>query len=112
MHVGLVGKRSRLPAVHSSRDHGHMVDAAYFSRHVPADFFETRASKQLHLSRDMFDAREPVVVLERSFSERCASDTQPRALGKSSQDEIEVLTVERNVSVEIADDLVIEVAHP
>src|ERR1700733_9836260 len=99
MNAYLVGESPSLPALHSCGNNCDMVDAAAFDRSISTDGFEALPPEQLATAPDIFDVREAVVVLQRSFSERRSTDAEFGVFGEVAQEILEVVGLDRHVAV-------------
>src|SRR5205085_9729298 len=104
--IGSFRKGSCRPAFHPGCRYGDKIHAAVFDRRVSTDGFEALAPEELARSGDMVDTDEPVVVLKAAFGKWRPGHAKARHLFKTLEQEGKVVRSERNVRVEIADDVV------
>ncbi len=89
-----------------------MIDAASFQGHVyPPIVFKTLPPKKLATAPDVFNVRKAIIVLKRSFSERRSSNAELRLLGQFAHNMSKVFTSERNIGIEIAYDVGVQILH-
>src|SRR5262245_17156977 len=102
--------RARVPAPHAGGGDGDPVDAARAMRHVAADLPEALTPEQLALAGDVVLALEAVRIraVAAVLLEDGAGHAQPRILGEAFEEKLQVILLERDVTVEIADDVVLE----
>src|SRR5882762_677585 len=112
MNTDLLSERSCLPTLHSCGYDRDMINATTFDGGVSADFFVTLSPEQLTASPNVFDVGKAVVVLPRSFSEGRPSDTKLRVFSELAQEELEVLRLNRHVSIKIANHLRAHILRP
>src|SRR5579871_4690828 len=114
MHEGLFSKRARVPADHSGGRDCHPVNAAGLAGHIAADLLETPAPEDLALARNIrlsFEAVGSRIVSVR-LPEYCAGNAQPPILGELGKKKLEMIGVERDVSIQVADNLVLQLFYP
>src|SRR5215510_9460838 len=104
----LFNKRAGLPAPHPCGGHGDPIDRAALDRDIATDGLEAPATKNLASARYMIEIRPGVGVsvliwLVDIFYEGRAGHTQLCVLRKPSEQELEVVRGERNVCVQIPD---------
>ncbi len=107
----LLGERAGAPTAHARARDRRPVDAAALDGLVAADLLVARAPEHLAGARHVLDVGEAVVVLVIAFAERGARDAEPGVLREAAQEELEVVRVEGDVGVEVADDVVGQVAQ-
>src|ERR1700676_1633081 len=112
MNAGLFKKCFGLPLFHTSRSHGEQINAPSLTRDVSADFFEAFASKQLAGAGNMLVGDDAVVVLNRFLTKRRSGDSQSWIFTELSQQKFEVFLVERDIGIEVADDVVAQFGQP
>ena len=105
MLTDFVGEGLSMPTFHSCRKHGNYIEAPTFDWNITSDFLEAFAPEQLARARDVVGAAESEVVGFFPFAERCPCETQLRILGKLAKQELIVIFGERNVRIQIADDV-------
>lgn len=88
-----------------------MIDTSPFYRGVSADRLVAFAPEKLAPTPDVFDIREPVVVLVGSFSERRARESKLWILGYLSYQKLEVVGCKRYIGIQISDDIEVQVLH-
>src|SRR5579864_9109196 len=114
MHEGLFSKRARVPADHPGGRDCHPVNASGLAGNIAADLLETLAPEDLALSRNIrlpFEAVGSRIVSVR-LPEYRASNAQPPILGELGKEKLEMIGVERDVSIEVADNLVLQLLYP
>ena len=79
---------------------------------VPADFLVAIAPEKLAGPGYVLDAGEAVIVLLGLFPEGCPCHSQPRVFCKSVQKKGDVISIEGNIGVQVADDVVIQIPDP
>ena len=111
MDTHFLDKRSRLPTFHSGGRYRYRVDPAALDRDIPTDFLKALSPEQLAAAGDVIDVGEAVIVVSGPLEEERAGNSQIRHLGKPVQEKGEVLLVEAQISIEIADDVIRNVAQ-
>src|SRR5690242_3793592 len=110
MEERLFAEGCRLPTLHPGGRDGNPIDAASFIRAVPANSLEALAPEQLTLSSNVILPFKAVgfraVIL---FLENRPGNTEPRLALHFSQKEFEVIRIQGHISVEIADEFVLDV---
>src|SRR5262249_41082834 len=97
-----------LPALHPRGEHGGQIDTARLDRLITPDFDEACAPEELTRARDVLDARESV-VLPPVLAERRPPDSEPRIVREPREQERKVVRFERDVGVQVRDDVVVEI---
>ena len=106
-----LGKDPGLPPLRARAEGRDQIDPAGPQAPISSDGLEALAPKQLARALDVLDA-EPIVASPLPLSEGRASHSQPRMLDELAQKERQVVVIERNVGVQVADDLVLQAPHP
>src|SRR5206468_2340917 len=99
------------PTLHPRRGHGNPIDPASLDRLVAADFLETPAPEELACPGDVFQAGKSEVIASRSLDEWRSRHTELRIGSKLPQQEFEVVDLERDVGVQVSNDVVILVTQ-
>src|SRR5262245_13609260 len=92
-------KGARGPSLHPCAQHRNHVDPSSRQRHVSPDLLETLTAKHLTGPRHVVEAAEAIVVCLATLVERRSRQPQPRIGLELREQELEVVRLERNVSV-------------
>src|SRR5262249_47802322 len=109
----LLAERPGPPAVHPGRGDGNPVHASAFGWNISAELVEAAAPEELAAARNMILALEAVPggVVTTVLQERGAGDAEITDRGELRQQELEVVRLEGDVGVEIAEHLIVEPVH-
>src|SRR5262245_58823540 len=83
-------ERAGLPAHHARRRDRCPVDSAARDRNVTSNLLEALASEQLTRARNVFDVREPIVVVTAVLYEWGTSNAKPSVSFELFEQELEV----------------------
>src|ERR1035441_5208333 len=89
-----------------------MINAATLQRHISADRLKTLAPEQLAAAPDILDILETIIVLVQTFPERGTRKSELRILLHCSYQKLEVIRLEGDVGVQVADDFEVQIFHP
>src|SRR5689334_7192657 len=114
MEEPFLPERFGSPTLHPSSDDRHPVDPAGAMRDIPANVVPALLPEDLALARDMSPAFEAVFIgaVTVFFLEHGSRNTLLRIRDEPPEQKLKVVIVERNVAVEVADDLPWDVLHP
>ncbi len=117
MKAHLFDEGARLPAFHAGRGDGNPINRATLDRDITAHCLETLAAEDLAGARDMAEVRAAVGVgvHVRSipiFDKRGSRDPQARNIREAVEQKFEVVRFDRNVGIQIADQVELHVLEP
>src|SRR5579871_50228 len=108
----LFTKRAGLPAPHAGTRYGNPVHPSGFVRNVSRDIVKTMLSKQLATSRNMGVPLKAIGPRAVPFLLKYRPRNSERRISrKLLQQELNVIILERNICVQIADDFVFQITN-
>src|ERR1700761_5819920 len=113
MEEGLLPKGARRPAHHARCGYSHPVDPAGLVGTISANFLKAFAPKYLALPGDMIAAFKAVRagVISSLFLECRTGNTQTRILPDFIEQKLEMIRIERDVRIQIADHVILQILH-
>ena len=99
---------SGLPAFHSCSGDSYNVNPPDLQSDVSPDLLETLPPEQLASARNMFNARELIIVAGSSLGKRGPCHAHSWIFSELAQQKRKIVLVKRNVRVEVADDVILQ----
>ena len=110
--TGLLRERSGLPPLHPGACHSGPIDSTTLDRDVASDVLVALPAEKLTRAGDVFDVREIVVIDFRCvFDEWGPCYSQAGVSRKLSQEELEIIGIERYVGIKVPDDVKIQILY-
>src|SRR5712691_5562272 len=108
--AGFFEKGPGLPALHPRGGDCDPIDCSAFNRDVAANLFKALPAKKLAGAGDVLELSETVgvsvaMLLAGIFDKGSAGNAEPRVSDKPGQKKLDVIGIEGDVGVEIADDV-------